>query len=86
MTVPEWRGGRTPGEQVQLVPAGAVDITSERPSAHPTWRAEPWPGQLAAPSPATIATDPMAVEVVDAAGRAGAGQRAGVRVVAAGAA
>ncbi len=68
VTVPEWRGGRAPGEQVQLVPAGAVDITSERPSAHPTWRAEPWPGQLAAPSPATIATDPMAVEVVDGAG------------------
>jgi protein ImuB len=65
VTVPEWRGGRTPGEQVLLVPAGAVDITTERPSAHPTWRTEPWPGQLAAPSPATITADPVAVDVVD---------------------
>jgi protein ImuB len=65
VTVPEWCGGRTPGEQVQLVPAGAVDITTERPSAHPTWRPEPWPGQLAAPSPATIAADPVSVDVVD---------------------
>ena len=32
VTVPEWRGGRSPGEQVQLVPAGAVDMTTERPS------------------------------------------------------
>jgi protein ImuB len=68
VTVPEWRGGRSPAEQVQLVPAGAVDITSGRPSAHPTWRTEPWPGQLAAPSPATVASDPVPVEVVDSNG------------------
>jgi protein ImuB len=68
VTVPEWRGGRTPAEQVQLVPAGAVDITTERPSAHPEWRTEPWPGQLAAPSPATVAPDPVAVDVVDSNG------------------
>jgi protein ImuB len=65
VTVPEWRGGRSPAEQVQLVPAAAVDITAERPSAHPGWRAEPWPGRLAAPSPATVTSDPVAVEVVD---------------------
>jgi protein ImuB len=68
VTVPEWRGGRSPAEQVQLVPAGAVDITNERPSAHPAWRTEPWPGQLAAPSPATVAADPVAVDVVDSDG------------------
>ena len=69
VTVPEWCGGRDPNEQVRLVPVGAVDITAERPSAHPAWRAEPWPGQLAVPSPATIEPQPVAVDVVDAAGR-----------------
>jgi protein ImuB len=68
VTVPEWRGGRSPAELVQLVPAGAVDITTERPSAHPAWRTEPWPGRLAAPSPATVAADPMKVDVVDSSG------------------
>jgi protein ImuB len=68
VTVPEWRGGRNPSEQVQLVPASAVDITCERQSAHPTWRTEPWPGQLAAPSPATVASQPLAVEVLDSNG------------------
>jgi protein ImuB len=68
VTVPEWRGGRSPAEQVQLVPAGAVDITTERPSAHPGWRTEPWPGRLATPSPATVAPDPVAVDVVDSDG------------------
>ncbi|HEY2813539.1 MAG TPA: DNA polymerase Y family protein [Acidimicrobiales bacterium] len=65
VTVPEWRGGRSPGEQVQLIPAAAVDITVERPSAHPGWLTEPWPGQLGAPSPATVASEPVAVDVVD---------------------
>jgi protein ImuB len=68
VTVPEWRGGRSPAELVQLVPAGAVDITTERPSAHPAWRTEPWPGRLATPSPATVAVDPVAVEVIDSDG------------------
>jgi protein ImuB len=69
VTVPEWCGGRDPNELVRLVPVGAVDITAERPSAHPAWRAEPWPGRLAVPSPATIEPQPVAVDVVDAAGR-----------------
>jgi len=65
VAVPEWRGGRGPGEQVQLVPAGAVDLTDERPSARPGWRTEPWPGRLAAPSPATVAPRPVEVQVLD---------------------
>ncbi len=30
VTVPEWRGGRGPAEQVDLVPAGTVDLTADR--------------------------------------------------------
>src|SRR5690606_13039480 len=41
--VPEWRGGRSPAEQVVLVPAGAVDLTTPRPAADPSWVADPWP-------------------------------------------
>ena len=52
--VPEWCGGRGPGEQVRLVPAGVVDLTSDRPSSHPEWRSEPWPGSLPAPSPEAL--------------------------------
>jgi protein ImuB len=33
VTVPEWRGGRSPAEQVVLVPAAAVDLVADRPSA-----------------------------------------------------
>jgi protein ImuB len=68
VTVPEWCGGRGPGEQVRLVPAGVIDLTSERPSAQPEWRTEPWPGSLPAPSPATVPHAGVAAEVVDAAG------------------
>jgi protein ImuB len=65
VTVPEWRGGRGPTEQVERVPAGAVDLTSARPAADPAWRQEPWPGRLPPPSPATVATSPIAIDVVD---------------------
>lgn len=68
VTVPEWRGGRGPSEQVQLVPAGVVDLTVERPSSRPEWRTEPWPGSLPAPSPATVSSAEIAIDVVDAAG------------------
>lgn len=65
VTVPEWHGGRSPREQVGLVPAGAVDLTGARPAADPAWRAEPWPGRLPAPSPATVLVDPMPIDVLD---------------------
>jgi protein ImuB len=66
--VPEWRGGRGPGERVGLVPAAAVDLTVPRtllaPSAH-----APWPGQVPTPSPATVHEPPVPAEVVDRAHR-----------------
>jgi protein ImuB len=70
VTVPEWRGGRTPGELVAVVPAGAVDLSAARPNAGPAARigdgpgcAPPWPGGLPSPSPATVTAEP--VEVLD---------------------
>jgi protein ImuB len=69
--VPEWRGGRGPGDEVTLVPAGAVDLVERRvsPPAGPDGP-PPWPGRLPAPSPATVHHDPVPVELVDRAGRA----------------
>jgi len=69
VTVPEWHGGRNPDEQVRLVPAAAVDVTVARPATRPGWRPEPWPGRLAAPSPATLPAVPVAVEVLDTRGK-----------------
>lgn len=65
VTVPEWSGGRGPGEQVRLVPASVVDLTCDRPSARREWRTEPWPGSLPAPSPATVARRDVAATVTD---------------------
>jgi protein ImuB len=67
--VPEWRGGRGPGERVGLVPVAAADVIEPRPAARPDWVAEPWPGTVPAPAPATIHAPPLPVEVVDDAGR-----------------
>lgn len=65
--VPEWRGGRDPWQQYQLVPAVAVD-PDERPArVRPEPR--PWPGSLPPPSPARVLARPVQVEVVDRAGR-----------------
>ena len=68
--VPEYAGGRDPGEQLRLVPAAAVDLAAERPAARPDWVAAPWPGRLPNPSPATLHPDAVPVDVVDARGRA----------------
>lgn len=62
--VPEWQGGRSPGEQYRLVPLDAVDL-SARAERGP----EPWPGALPSPSPAVVWPRPRPVEVVDAQGR-----------------
>ena len=67
--VPEWRGGRGPGERVGLVPVAASDVTEPRPAARPAWVAEPWPGTVPAPAPASVHIPPLPVEVVDDAGR-----------------
>lgn len=68
VTVPEWRGGRGPADQVVRVPAHAVDLDGPRPAARPDSVAPPWPGRLPAPAPSTVHPEPFPVEVVDAAG------------------
>ncbi|MDY7101229.1 MAG: DNA polymerase Y family protein [Actinomycetota bacterium] len=69
--VPERRGGRAPAEAYRLVPVGAVDLTTRRPSggdaADPAVGA-PWPGRVPPPSPAVVPADPPPVEVLDASG------------------
>ncbi|MGI8662954.1 MAG: DNA polymerase Y family protein [Acidimicrobiales bacterium] len=77
VTVPEWRGGRLPGELVAAVPAGAVDLSAARPAAKPAASTSsgvplpgerPWPGALPSPSPATVPAEPTEIEVLDANG------------------
>jgi len=70
VTVPEVRGGRSPADRVVRVPVAAVDLTVARTSVHPDAVAEPWPGQVPSPFPATVWAEPEPVEVVDAGGRA----------------
>jgi protein ImuB len=66
--VPEWRGGRSPDEQVVLVAAAAVDLTASRPAADASWIEAPWPGKLPTPAPAVVYREPPPAEVVDAGG------------------
>jgi protein ImuB len=68
--MPEWRGGRGPGERVGLVAVAADDVTESRPAAHAGWVGEPWPGVVPDPAPAAVHTPPLPAEVVDATGRA----------------
>ena len=51
------RGGRTPQDRATLVPWGAP--------APPVADNAPWPGQLRAPSPATVLAHPVTVELRD---------------------
>ena len=69
VTVAEVRGGRGPGERVVRVPVAAVDLTEARPGARLGAIAEPWPGQVPAPAPATVLAEPQPVLVADAQGR-----------------
>lgn len=64
----EHTGGRGPGERVRLVPASAIDLTADRPSAHTSWVRQPWPGQVPPPAPAVIHDPLMPVEVLDETG------------------
>lgn len=68
VTVPEWRGGRGPGEQISLIPAATVDVGESRPSTERKWIAEPWPGRLPAPIPAQVYPDPIPIQVLSAGG------------------
>src|SRR5690606_12409991 len=52
--VPEWRGGRGPGDRVGLVAVDAADVAEPRPAARPGWVADPWPGAVPDPAPATV--------------------------------
>jgi protein ImuB len=70
VTVPEYRGGLSPTERLRMVPAAVVDLAEERPAASPQWVAEPWPGQIPAPSPAKVHPDPIPVDLVDNVGEA----------------
>ena len=63
VTRPVLAGGRSPGEQVTLVPFG--DLTDPaRPAGLP------WPGRIPAPAPATVYPDPLPAQVTDGAGAA----------------
>ena len=70
--VPEWRGGRDPGECLALVPfVRREGDGSDHPSRVVAVEADgpPWPGTLPGPLPAAVHVDPATVEVRDAAGR-----------------
>ncbi len=69
VSVPEWQGGRDPAGQVALIGVEAVDLDAERPAARAGWIAEPWPGRLPTPSPATVHDPPLPAEVADESGR-----------------
>lgn len=66
--VPEWRGGRAPGERFRQVPLEMVDL-----DARVGRDDKPWPGSLPAPAPAIVWESPEPVEVLD-----GEGCRVGV--------
>jgi protein ImuB len=62
VTVPERRGGRSPGEEVGLVPAHAVRLGEAQRAAGVE---QPWPGRLPAPSPALVHRPRPPVDVRD---------------------
>jgi protein ImuB len=66
---PEWRGGRSPGERVVLVPAEGGDLTEPRPAARSSWVAEPWPGAIPAPAPALVHPEPLPANLLDEEGQ-----------------
>ncbi|MFV0524248.1 MAG: DNA polymerase Y family protein [Acidimicrobiales bacterium] len=68
VSVPVPRGGVSPAERVGLVPAASVDL-EDRSTSGMVWPTEPWPGMIPAPAPAQVFTDPLPVEIVDAAGQ-----------------
>jgi protein ImuB len=61
VTRPVLAGGRSPAEQVTLVPFGDA-----RDPALPTDR--PWPGRIPAPGPATVCQDPLPARIADSSG------------------
>ncbi len=68
--VPEWSGGRGPAEQIQLIPAAAVDLGEPRDGADPDHVHQPWPGRIPPPAPSEVGSLVGEVLVLDEAGEA----------------
>ncbi|MFN0089125.1 MAG: DNA polymerase Y family protein, partial [Acidimicrobiales bacterium] len=64
--VPERRGGRSPREQLTLIPAAGVELGGRGPLPPPD---RPWPGAPPPPLPAITPAEPAPAELVDEAGR-----------------
>lgn len=62
--VPERKGGRSPHEQLVLVPADAVDLDRETVDRH-GHQVAPWPGQLGHPAPGQIHQPGIAVQLLN---------------------
>jgi protein ImuB len=68
VTVPEWRGGRGPGERVALVPAATVDLADRTVDEDQAPSPAPWPGHIPEPAPAAVHAEPVPAELVDSDG------------------
>ncbi|HMG42147.1 MAG TPA: hypothetical protein VK611_12495 [Acidimicrobiales bacterium] len=66
--LPEWRGGRGPGERVVLVDATSADLTAPRLAGRREWVGEPWPGAVPEPAPAAVYAQPSPVRLLDESG------------------
>ena len=64
--VPAWQGGRQPDDTYRWMPLDRADLAD--PTDRLTVVDVPWPGQLPAPSPATVLIEPVQAEVIDATG------------------
>ncbi len=66
VTAPERAGGRSPDEQIRLVPADTVDL--DRSDIDTTATPGPWPGSLPGPAPVRLVQPPRQVQVLDVEG------------------
>jgi protein ImuB len=65
--VPAWRGGRQPADAYAWVSIDTADVTE--PTERLAVTDVPWPGQLPAPSPATVMPNALPAEVFDHSGQ-----------------
>jgi protein ImuB len=65
VTVPQWRGGRGPAEQVVRVPAGVGAAGLEVPAAGGDGGVRPWPGAVPPPAPARVHVPALPILVLD---------------------
>lgn len=69
VSVPERGGGRDPVDRYRWVSASAVDLDDLQARARSLQGpGHPWPGSIGTPSPAWVAEEPVAIEVLDASG------------------